>query len=75
MYKEYIAHISKEKEQEEPRLQTVYEHSENVSRYAELEAKSVELGNTLKIAGLLHDIGKAVDHDMEGSHIQLGVEL
>lgn len=69
MYKEYIAHISKEKEQEEPRLQTVYEHSENVSRYAELEAKSVELGNTLKIAGLLHDIGKLTDEFNDYIHI------
>lgn len=69
MCKEYIAHISKEKEQEEPRLQTVYEHSENVSRYAELEAKSVELGNTLKIAGLLHDIGKLTDEFNDYIHI------
>ena len=69
MDKKYLAHISEDREQ------TVYEHCENVSRYAELEARSVGLGSTLKIAGLLHDIGKAVDHEMEGSHIQLGAEL
>lgn len=55
MDKEYLAHISENREQ------TVYEHCENVSRYAELEAKCIGLGSTLKIAGLLHDIGKLTD--------------
>lgn len=55
MNKKYLAHISEDREQ------TVYEHCENVSRYAELEARRVGLGSTLKIAGLLHDVGKLTD--------------
>lgn len=58
----YLAHISEDREQ------TVYEHCENVSRYAELEARSVGLGNTLKIAGLLHDVGKLTDEFNEYIH-------
>ena len=37
-----------------------------------------ELGIDSKIAkraGLLHDIGKALDHDMEGTHVEIGIEI
>ena len=66
---EYYAHIDEE------RKQTVKEHLQGTAELAKNFATEFGNGDWGYCCGMLHDIGKSIDHEVEGSHVELGVNL
>ncbi|OHB21301.1 MAG: ribonuclease Y [Parcubacteria group bacterium RIFCSPHIGHO2_01_FULL_47_10b] len=56
--------------------QNVLDHSIEVARIGEIIAEELGANTTIvKKGGLLHDIGKAVDHEVQGSHVDIGIKI
>ena len=66
---EYLAHIDGD------RAQSIKDHLQGTADLAEEFAAKFGKADWGYCCGMLHDIGKSVDHEMEGSHVQLGSEL
>ena len=76
--KTFNTYVSKYNTEDE-KIKLKIEHIQRVAKNANDIAENLNLSkediDLAWLIGLLHDIGKAVDHEMEGSHIQLGVDL